>query len=178
MSPDRFLEHVIDPALHYLQNNIQGPKVTDDARRMLLAIALQESGPALNARYQSYPSTTPGPARGFWQFEQGGGVSGVLNHSASKAWAAKLCSELEVASHSAAVWRSLEGHDILSTGFARLLLWTDPKALPMESQQQAAWDYYIRNWRPGKPHPDKWPANWSTACSSVSRIASRTRTEV
>jgi hypothetical protein len=168
MDADRFLADIIDPGLQFLQA-LGGPKVSDDARRELLAIALQESGPQLEARYQNCPSTSPGPARGFWQFEQGGGVAGVLSHPSSSALSKSLCSGLAVQPASAAVWRALEGHDVLSTGFARLLLWTDPRALP--TTQADGWDYYIRNWRPGKPHPDAWPANWRTASLAVSGSA-------
>ncbi len=42
--------------------------------------------------------------------------------------------------------------DLHETGvFARLLLWTDAKPLPAIGDEQGAWDYYLRNWRPGKP---------------------------
>jgi hypothetical protein len=164
MEADRFLARIIDPGLRFLED-LGGPMASDPARRELLAIALQESGPGLNARYQSSPATTPGPARGFWQFEQGGGVAGVLTHPSSATHAKKLCSELAVQPANAAVWRALEGHDPLAVGFARLLLWTDPKALP--TTQQDGWDYYLRNWRPGKPHPEAWPANWKTADDAV-----------
>ena len=47
------------------------------ARAMLKAIALQES------RFE-HRKQIGGPARGFWQFEQGGGVRGVLNHPYSR----------------------------------------------------------------------------------------------
>lgn len=168
MTPDQFLKNIIDPALKTLAD-VGGPKVSNDARRELLAIAMQECGPNLNARYQNSPSTSPGPAHGWWQFEQGGGVKGVLNHSAVKDWASKLCSECAVVVQEAAVWRAIEGHDDLSTGFARLLLYTDPKPLP--TTQQDGWDYYQRNWRPGKPHPENWAANWSAADKAVHEVA-------
>jgi hypothetical protein len=42
-----------------------------------------------------------------------------------------------------------------------LLLWTDPQ--PMPTSQDAGWQCYLRNWRPGKPHPDQWPRNWASA---------------
>src|SRR5688572_796908 len=55
------------------------PKMESDAAKvMLLAIAFQESG--CRYRYQ----LVGGPARGFWQFEQAGGVLGVLTHKKSK----------------------------------------------------------------------------------------------
>lgn len=166
MTPEQFLDDIITPGLERL-HDLGGPAVTDDAKRIMLAIAQQESGPSLSARYQSAPSTTPGPARGFWQFEQGGGVAGVLSHAASKPHAEKLCNSCVVHTNKEAVWRSLEGHDDLSVGFARLLLFTDPRPLP--TTEQDGWDYYIRNWRPGKPHPDTWHRNWENAQSAVRR---------
>lgn len=116
---------------------------------MLLAIGLQES------RFV-HRRQIKGPARGFWQFEQGGGVRGVLQHGASSALAAKICAARKVPPMSTAVYAALEHDDILACCFARLLLWTDPKPLPAIGDKQAAWDLYERTWRPGKPHRDTW----------------------
>jgi hypothetical protein len=164
MTPETFLATIIDPGLDALAN-LGGPAPSHDARRMCLTIAMQESGRDLNARYQNSPSTSPGPARGWWQFEQGGGVNGVLNHSGSKTQARKLCDHCAVQAQDGAVWRALEGHDDLACGFARLLLWTDPKALPTNAAD--GWDYYLRNWRPGKPHRENWDGNWMAAETAV-----------
>lgn len=169
MTPDKFCAEIIDPGLERLFRIAGLPPVSPAARALMLAIALQESGAALVARYQNSPAATPGPARGFWQFEQGGGVLGVLNHAASRTAALLLCDECEVISQPAAVWRAVEGHDFLACGFARLLLWTDPAALPapVAASQATAWSYYLRLWRPGKPHPETWPRNWATATASA-----------
>lgn len=166
MHPTEFLTRIIDPGLLVLME-FGGPALSANARRMLLAIAMQESGAGLAARYQNSPATTPGPARGFWQFEQGGGCAGVLQHNASANWARRACELCTVQPHAAAVWRALEGHDMLATMFARLLLWTDPAALPAAGQEQVAWAYYLRLWRPGKPHANAWPANWAGASLAV-----------
>jgi hypothetical protein len=167
MTPDLFLTSVIDPGLDALAE-LDGPEPSDDVCRFLLAVALQESGTSLSARYQSSPSTSPGPARGWWQFECGGGVAGVLSHAASKSLAAAVCAGFEVVCAKEAVWRALEGHDLLATCFARLLLYTDP--FPVPTNESDAWDCYAnRLWRPGKPHPDSWPANWATATSVVTQ---------
>jgi hypothetical protein len=165
MMPDTFLTRIIDDGLDFL-SSIQGaPPPTDDVRRFLLCVALQESGPKLDARYQGSPSTSPGPARGWWQFEQGGGVAGVLQHQASRTLAIEVCKQLSVMTDPAAVWRAIEGNDLLSCSFARLLVLTDPKSVP--STEDTAWDYYIRTWRPGKPHRDAWTTNWRTASQCV-----------
>jgi hypothetical protein len=160
MTPERFVAEILTPGLARLAA-LGGPPITPLGNQMMLAIAFQESGPNLNARYQHSPAITPGPARGFWQFELGGGASGVLDHRASSTLARALCRECEVQPHPAAVWRALEGHDVLATGFARLLLWTDPRPLPVTRQD--GWEYYLRNWRPGRPHPQNWAGNWTLA---------------
>lgn len=43
----------------------------------------------------------------------------------------------------------LELDDVYAAGIARLLLWTDPKALPALNRPDDAFEYYLRNWRPG-----------------------------
>lgn len=171
-SPNKFLTEIIDNGLTFLVR-LQGPAVSDEARRFLLAIAQQESGPALEARYQGSPSTSPGPARGFWQFEQGGGCAGVLAHNSCKDLATRVCQALIVQRQSQAVWRALEGHDLLAVSFARMLVMTTPKALPRTRQE--GWDQYINLWRPGKPHEASWSNNWAVADETV-RIAGQAST--
>jgi len=126
---------------------------TNEARVMMLTIGLQES------QFKYRRQMNQGPATGFWQFENGGGVRGVMTHDASKLLAERLCKARGVAFTRGDVWARLETDDVLAAGFARLLLLTDPKPLPPVLAMHMAWDYYERNWRPGKPHPDKWPAN-------------------
>jgi hypothetical protein len=155
------LSDIIYPGLETL-HELGGPAVTTNAARFMLAIALTESGPQLNARYQGSPSTSPGPARGWWQFEQGGGVHGVLTHGSSSALAKKVCDDCSTVAAEAAVWRSLEGHDVLATAFARLLITTTPKALPTNASD--AYQQYLDLWRPGKPCTSAtWTNNWNTA---------------
>jgi hypothetical protein len=163
MEPTAFLA-LIDDGLELL-TSLGGPASSDSARRFMLTIALQESGPKLDARYQGSPNTSPGPARGWWQFEQGGGVNGVLTHASSRTLAQLVCEKLAVVPQAAAVWRALEGSDLLSVSFARLLIFTDPAPVP--SADVAAWDYYARVWRPGKPHPETWSGNWQTASDAI-----------
>ena len=138
------LKDAILPALQIL-----GIKDTPEARVMLLAIGLQES--RLIHRKQ-----IGGPARGLWQFEKGGGAKGVLNHAASSSKARALCKARGVEPTADAVYQALAEDDILAAGFARLLLLTDPKPLPSIGEVQKAWDCYVWNWRPGKPHRKTW----------------------
>lgn len=165
MTPDEFLANILDPNLKTLQK-LDGPRVTDPVRVFLTCVALQESGPDLDARYQSSPNLTPGPARGWFQFEQGGGVKGVMTHQTTRKMMERICAYAYVQPNQPAVWRALEGHDFLAVAVARMLLLTDPPAVPTNAAD--GWEAYaVRLWRPGKPHSDKWPGNWARAEAAV-----------
>lgn len=128
---------------------------------LLLATGLQESKLAYRRQLGN------GPARGLWQFERGGGVKGVLTHPASAGLAISLADARGVAPTAAAAWAALEMDDVLAAGFARLLYWTDPSRVPDRSDVDGAWDMYLRNWRPGKPHPATWAAHHASAVATV-----------
>ena len=49
--------------------------------------------------------------------------------------------------------------------------YTDPAPLPRLGHQQTAWDYYLRNWRPGKPHPEFWPRHYTNALDALKASA-------
>ena len=166
MTPQQFHERILRPGLAEMQA-LGGPRETPQAARFLLAVALQESG--LRYRYQVLAKDIrPGPARGWWQFEAAGGVAGVMKHKASAALCEKLCGYHEIRHARDAIWRALEGHDMMATAMARLLLLTDPYAIP--STREGGWSCYAhRLWRPGKPHPASWPGHWATA-SEVSGL--------
>lgn len=157
---DVVLKHIIAP----LYPNLLPSKLdTPESRVMLLAIGLQES------RF-THRRQIGGPARGFWQFERGGGVRGVLNHPASKAMATAVCRELKVGCNAADVYRELDQSDLLSGAFARLLLYTDPAPLPAIGETQEAWALYERTWRPGQPHPEMWPDLYAQAALAVGHV--------
>ena len=126
---------------------------TPNARVILAAIGYQESD-----GYKTRIQYGNGPARSFWQFEKGG-IKGVVNHKASAKLAESVCEARGVAFNVDAIWKSMETDDVLGAAFARLLMYTDPKPLP--DNQNDAWEMYAKRlWRPGKPHPDKWPTSW------------------
>lgn len=155
MTPDYALVDIVRPGLRHLPEKMQGV----DAEAMLLAIGLQES--KLTHRHQ-----IGGPAHGFFQFEEGGGVRGVLRHSSSTELAHATLKDLEIPVADA--FEALVYNDTLAVVFARLLLWTDPRPLPkIGCPFDVSWEYYIRNWRPGKPHSNTWPANYKAACLAV-----------
>jgi hypothetical protein len=129
---------------------------TPQAEVMLLAIGMQESG--FQTRQQS-----GGPARSFWQFEKGGGITGVLTCQDTKAYAQMVCVHRAVMPTVESVFARMLDDDLLGCGFARLLLYSDPHPLPAIGDVDGAWDYYERTWRPGKPRPDDWPVNYAQA---------------
>jgi hypothetical protein len=152
-----FFPSIYSPAADVAASLIGIPR-TRQADILMLAIAGQES------RW-THRAQIGGPARGFWQFEKGGGVAGVLTHKATAERARGLCSALRVDADQATVYEALRWNDTLAVGFARLLLWTDPKALPTEPGP--GWDCYMRTWRPGKPHQTTWQSRWDDAMSVV-----------
>lgn len=153
---DHILSSVVGPGLALLPSVMD----TQRSRLMLLAIGLQES------RFE-HRRQIGGPARGFWQFEKGGGVVGVLTHPSTRKYAIEVCQERDIEPTAATVYPALERDDLLACAFARLLLYSDPKAIPAPGYPAAAWDYYIRNWRPGKPHRQTWDALYKQAVGAV-----------
>lgn len=156
IAPGALVDQVLTPALALLPNTM----TSDEAKVMLIAIALQESG--LTHRQQ-----VGGPARGLWQFERGGGVRGVLTHPASRDYADRICRQRGIQPTPAQVYAALDQDDILACVFARLLLRTDPAALPTIGDSGGAWNLYARVWRPGKPKPGDWPENYATAAETL-----------
>ena len=159
MTLSEIRERAIAPALALLPARMR----SDAAEVLLLAIGLQESRFQHRRQLVGTPPRPTGPATGFWQFERGGGVIGVLQHRASRDHALTLCAARGVEPVSQSVWQALQHDDVLAAGFARLLLWTDPHRLPALGDAQAAWDLYIRTWRPGKPHRQTWDALYAQA---------------
>ena len=136
------------------------PKMdTQEARRLLLAIGLQES------RFE-HRRQISGPARGVWQFERGG-VMGIVRHPATKdhlrAAVVALKYDAELADDDIGLHAAIEHNDVLACVLARLNLWWMPGPLPTE--QDAAWQYYLDAWRPGRPHPETWGVCWRLAGS-------------
>lgn len=127
------------------------------ARVNQAAIGQQESGYLVRRQYGN------GPARGYWQLEEGGGVKGVMEHKSTAELARSVCHARGVPFVRRAVWESLETDDVLAAAFCRLLMWTDSGKLP--TNEADGWAMYARTWRPGKPHPDKWPASWKFGLS-------------
>jgi hypothetical protein len=132
------------------------------ATALVLAIGWQESRFAHRVQVK-------GPARGFFQFEQGGGVSGVLSHPKSAAYARAALKALGYRyepTPQGCYW-ALEHNDALAFAFARLLLYTLPWPLPVRTMEAEGWRQYVAAWRPGKPHLDTWGESWKRGWAAV-----------
>lgn len=168
MTPEEFDRGPLAKALELLPDQMGGL----EPRVLLTATALQESG--LVSRWQIVNGGGKGPARGLLQFEYGskltrGGVWGVYLHHASSEPLRLLCRAVDVRFEPRAIWAELEHNDILAAGVGRLLYWTDPFRLPELGQVPLAWNYYLRNWRPGKPHQKRWAGNYARALEAVTK---------
>ena len=159
-------EHV-KQAVNTALKQLPEAMTSKEALVMLYAIGLQES--RFQHRFQIVQGKpgAKGPARGYWQFERGGGCAGVLRHSASRYWMDMMCRKRSVAATQSALWQAIEQDDVLAAAAARLLLFTDPKRLPVLGDKDAAWNLYTRVWRPGKPHRQSWDACYATALKEV-----------
>jgi hypothetical protein len=128
------------------------------AEVMLLAIGHQES------RF-THRRQVGGPARGWWQFEVNG-IRGVMTHRASRARALELLQAFGyLRPQHATIHGALEHNDVLSAGFARLLLYTLPQPLPTTPED--GWAQYLAAWRPGKPYRSTWARAWRVAIETI-----------
>lgn len=158
MTPEAFFGRIVEPTLQFLAASpgIAVP-VSPAGRVLTMAIAGQES--AWAARRQ-----IGGPARGYWQFELGGGVDDVFRVTGRQL--ATVCAALDVPYDSRVVFEAMAWNDTLACAMARLLLWIDPAPLPAIGETEAAWQYYLRRWRPGAPHRHSWDARYGAALAA------------
>lgn len=160
MTPNDLVTLAITPAFSLLPQKMD----TINARALLVAIALQESG--LRHRTQQDGDDDPYDlAVGWWQFERIG-VTGVQDHYATGEYA-------EGVSHVLGYPRRhthyvVAHNDVLAAAYARLLLWRLPDALPERAETRLAWEQYLAAWRPGRPHYSTWEEHYATAWRAVS----------
>lgn len=134
---------------------------TPKAKAMLFAIGVQES------QFEHRRQMNDGPARGFWQFEQGGSVRGVLTHPATKHHANAILDQFQYGDYPATVWNAIEHNDMVAMAFARLNLWWAAGPLPEPGDYDGSWAYYMNTWRPGKPHRQTWNAYYDLGWQNV-----------
>lgn len=128
------------------------------ARRMLVAVALQESaGCHLLQHGQRGPMTKY--ARGLWQFERIG-IKGLAEHRAALRCIDQLNPLLgvELRTDPERLWRRQTWRPDWSAVLARALLWTYPAPLP--DNESEGWTQYTALWRPGKPNRTRWHEAW------------------
>jgi hypothetical protein len=157
MTPDVFLTRIVKPAVLFVSEAIAIP-ASDEATVLLMTIAGQESD--WRARRQ-----IGGPARSFWQFEEGGGVAELFQVTSVRL--ETICDILAIPFDQATVFEAMAWNDTLACAMARLLLWQDPAPLPEVGAKKAAYSYYERNWRPGAPRPDAWSGYYEQSLAAM-----------
>ena len=156
----------VDVAMRELPGRMDSP----EARVQIFAHGAQES--RFEHRRQMVKRgrkiVPEGPAKSFWQGELTGGMcAGILRHPATAILTKALCERHGVPATAQGIWDAIERNDVLAAQCARLLLWTDPQPLPAIGDADGAWAYYLRTWRPGKPHPHTWGSCYEAAVKAV-----------
>lgn len=151
--------HILPDALDLLPRRMD----TLEGRAMVMAIGCQES--EFNARVQG----GGGPAHGFWQFERGGGIKGVLTHAGTGPLVRPILHLLRYKDTVDECYAAVTYDAVLAAVFARLLLWSVPGALPRIHEDEKGWQQYLAGWNPGKPHPEKWSLNFDFGWALVNR---------
>lgn len=165
MSPKRLLDLAIKPAVAELA--AQGIPDSFEARRFLLAIALQESA-LLHRRQVTTDGAENGPAASFWQGEITGGMCLTLGHRLTETMMRKACADHNIEATPRGLWEAMRYHDIIAATAARLLVYTLPGKLPTTAV--AGWAQYLDAWRPGKPHGSTWAKNWTLATITCTEV--------
>lgn len=163
MSPENFFSRIVEPCLQYMaaSPSIAVP-VTAAGRLLTMTIAGQESAWA-------HRRQIGGPARGYWQFEKMGGVAEVMQKTPRQLQT--VCTALDIPYERDVIFEAMAWCDALACTMARLLLWQDPAPLPAVGDKEGAWQYYLRNWRPGAPHRGTWDARHDQAVAAIAAAA-------
>lgn len=142
---------IVRPTLEYLEP----PYASLEARLMLLAIGMQETG--FKTRYQ-LPS---GPGLGLWQVEYTTEMD--FWRRGKLRTCARALKEL-----APTIYESAADNDHVAATICRSLLWErDPKPLPAIGDIDAAWACYLRVQRPGRPSRKRWTQSYATALAVV-----------
>lgn len=157
---DRIHRDILPAAYALLPEKMKSQAAT----AMSLAIGLQES------RFKHWVQVG-GPAHGYWQFEKGGGVRGVLSHPASRPHILFVCDKLGYVPDSTTLYAAIVDDDVLAACMARLLLYTLPGKLPAPGDPEGSWMQYVEAWRPGKPHRHTWDAFYDQAWEIAAEVA-------
>jgi len=171
VNPVDFYQRIVHPTLHLLSvlPEVKLP-VSAKAAVLVMACAGQESGWQHRRQIgigQYHPQSVG--ARGYWQFESTWGGPVALNDVMQKTptQLAAVCKFLEIPGDELSLYEAIAWNDTLACAAARLLLWQDFQPLPEVGDKDTAWGYYLRNWRPGMPHPKAWAGNYDRAVDAV-----------
>jgi hypothetical protein len=167
MTPRLFINAGILPAYSLLPERM----ASRNATAMIIAICLQESRFKFRRQIERYSQGHPiaGAAKGYAQFEMSGGILGVLRHEETREPIRVVLKALDYDDDVLTSYTAIEHNDVLCAAYARLLLWSDPAPLPEYGQNETAWLYYLRTWRPGKPIRSTWDAFYDLAWGVVQR---------
>lgn len=139
-----FYHRILQPGVAYTyeEQGLLAPRWdTIDSQALLLVIAHHESG--LTHRHQ-----INGPAVGWWQFEKGGGTKQIF----STALGRRALSDFHIPLDLDSAHLAVEYNDTIAFVYARLLLFSDPFAIPpYDGSKNDLFQYYDHLWRPGKP---------------------------
>jgi len=171
MTPENFYARIVNPCLDYMATSptIAVPR-SKAADILVMTIAGQESRWEHRRQIgigQYYPQSVG--ARGYWQFESTWGGPVALNDVIQKAPAqlAVVCKMLEIPTDELALYEACAWNDMLACALARLNLWIHPAPLPAVGAKEAAWQYYIAQWKPGAPHRHTWDGYYDQAVAAV-----------
>ncbi len=165
MSPLDFHKTILVPGLRFLTaatgQKPDGINWEDDekARVLLLAIAGQETG------WRNIEQENGGPGRGPWQLERETCYE-VLHNPVSAIRLRKAVITHWPNPTDLDLYRALLGEPTLSVVIARLDLFCNSHPLPVISDQNNAWTYYLSTWRPGQPRPGHWADNYHAALAA------------
>ena len=171
MTPDLFFDRIVNPTLFMMAASptIAIPR-SKQADVLVTAIAGQES--EWKHRRQIgistyYPQKVG--ARGYWQFESTWGGPVALNDvmQSTKWQIGMICDSLDIPCDEHALYEACAWNDTLACAMARLLLWIHPAPLPAVGDKEGSYLYYLRQWRPGSPHPELWPSRYDKALAAI-----------
>jgi hypothetical protein len=168
VSLDLALELFIRPPLEEAEDAFSRPAIASTlACRYLVAIGLQESGMIETIQRGAGGKPLLTLARSWWQFERKGGVDEVVAHR-QLGWCRTQILKMGYPLDAQALHFAMANDQRLGALMARGLLWIDPA--PLADDEEAAWATYLRRWRPGKPHRERWGSNWREAGEAVARM--------
>ena len=117
---------------------------------LLVAIAIQES------KLKDRKQLPFGPALSLWQIEPKTAVDCLKRCMR----ALELWKELVIAG---ALEYHLIHNDLAACAVAAGILRITPGKLPEVGDENGAWEYYQKAWRPGKPGPERWNGSYTKA---------------